>query len=173
LTEKKTPRSIDIHGLALRVTAFLIPADDLSSDLPGGVVERMIEQTREGSLGSLMLGIQFHCDTAEGERTFGLVLGPYVDPFELAGDISGCAETIAKRFVIDEGLDSIQAEQIARKIRRRATSRARRETINHTSPSVTCDFCNHSVAVIVGTQRYCKRHAEERGVRPHGKIGDE
>jgi hypothetical protein len=119
-----------------------------------------------------VIGLDVHGQTADGERQFGIVLGPFVDPCELAGDLEGLASVIVTRAAVDLGLDRIEAGKQARKITREARIAARRQTTEQAPQSVTCDFCKRSVAVIVGTSRYCSRHAEEYGVRPHGKIGE-
>ena len=37
--------------------------------------------------------------------------------------------------------------------------------------ALRCDFCERPYRLAVDGIRFCKRHAEEADVRPHGKIG--
>lgn len=168
---KIKPRSVDLHAIATNVAAFLVPITELHN-VKGG--PGLADKIRAGDHPSgLVIGLNVQAETAEGERQFGLVLGPFVDPCELAGELEGLATTIVARAAIDLGFDSIEAAQRARRSVREHRLASRREVEKEVPANVTCDFCPRSLAFVIDGQRYCKRCAEEAGVRPHGKIGGE
>ena len=49
--------------------------------------------------------------------------------------------------------------------------RARDENPDVDKAALRCDFCERPYRLAVDGIRFCKRHAEEADVRPHGKIG--
>jgi hypothetical protein len=163
---KYEPRPVDLHGIAVGVRAFLVPAGEIRGSIPAE------HRSRLSNKSGLLIGLELVCDTAEEkEKRIGVVFGPMVNPNELAGELEGCAATIVRRIALDVGLDAQEAAQHARRIVREERVKARTETREQALPNVTCDFCSRSVAVIVEGARLCSRHAEELGVRPHGKIG--
>jgi hypothetical protein len=162
---KDEPRSVDLHAVAIGIRAFLLPFDEIHGSIP----PTSFSLNKSG----LVIGLELVCDTGEErEKRFAVILGPMVDPTELAGELEGCAATIVRRMALDRGFDVQEAAQVARRIAREERVKARAETREQALPNVTCDFCGRSVAVIVKGARLCNRHAEELGVRPHGKIGE-
>ena len=162
---KVEPRNVNLHAIALDVRAFVVPVGELRSALDT-IEPRWDPKT------NLVVGLDLQCETAEGPRQFAIVLGPAVDPFEIAGELEGVARTIVEKIALDIGLDAQEAARHAREIARRDRIEARRQTLDHAVENVTCDYCRRSVSVIVEGARLCNRHAEELGVRPHGKIGE-
>jgi hypothetical protein len=160
---KYDPRPVSLHLVAIRAKAFLVP----SAELPP---ERRSQLSSNKS--GFVIGLDLTYDTAEERgQHIGIILGSTINPNELAGELEGCAATIVRRIALDVGLDAQEAAQHARRIAREERLKTRAETEEHSLPNVTCDFCGRSVAVIVEGARLCNRHAEELGVRPHGKIG--
>ena len=162
---KAEPRNVNLHAIALDVRAFIVPIAELRSSID------KIESRWDPKTG-LVVGLDLTCETAEGPRQFAIVLGPAVSPFEIAGELEGVGKTIVEKIALDVGLDAQEAARHARDIARRDRIEARRQTVDHAGANVTCDYCRRSVSVIVDGVRLCNRHAEELGVRPHGKIGE-
>lgn len=97
-----------------------------------------------------------------------------VDPYIIAADILGMADVILRRAAIDEGLDLQAQERVVRRARN-VNRRARRKLVDAAEKAggLSCSSCPRTARMIVDGVRYCKRCAEEAGVRPHGKIGGE
>lgn len=117
--------------------------------------------------------LDLELEDAGGELRRYLLPLADVDPYLLAADLQACADDVLRRAAIDAGLDTIAAESAVREARRagRIARRQLTEGFQGASES-TCSYCLRSTAFIVDGVRYCKRHAEEYGVRPHGKIGE-
>lgn len=95
----------------------------------------------------------------------------HLNQIDLAADLMGAAEGIIHQLNISAGLDHREGELILRKLRKKAERDRRvfRDNIVST-PELHCAYCPRLTAVIVDGVRYCKRHAEEHGVREKGKI---
>lgn len=87
-----------------------------------------------------------------------------------------CVEVLRLE-AISAGIGRQEAEQKAREYARRARIEGRRQAEQELARAAatipTCVFCRKRVALIHDGVRLCSRHAEELGVRPHGKIGSE
>lgn len=126
---------------------------------------------------------------AQGERRLGLRIyladdddgAPSLEldltELDIPGIVSGLEAAIVELFRlegIERGLDVIDANRAAhgaaRRLRIEADAR-KREIAELIRPALTCSRCGRPTRIIDedGT-RYCKRHAEEAGVRPKGKI---
>jgi hypothetical protein len=98
----------------------------------------------------------------------------YVDPYVLAGELMGLADSIVQQVALDRGADEREAGKLLRS-QHLKQRRRRREVAEQVAASgaTHCDFCQRGVAFVVEGSRLCKRHAEELGLRPHGKIGND
>lgn len=112
---------------------------------------------------------------AEGEaanhREFVLDLGAAesaVSPYAVASELMAAADALLSQEAAERGRES-QARQLIERMHRRA-ERNRRETAPKIMEASRCDFCARPLAFVVDGASYCKRHAEEHGVRPRGKI---
>lgn len=110
-------------------------------------------------------------DGSGEQRRYVIELDEAIDPYILASDLQGCADNVLRRAAIDAGLDTIAADRVVRDARRmeRIARRQLRDSLA-TTPASTCDFCPRTTAFVIDGKRYCKRCAEEHGVRPTGKI---
>lgn len=113
-------------------------------------------------------------DGAGEQRRYVIELGAPIDPYLLAADLQACGDHVLRRSAIDAGLDEIETQKTLREAHR-VQRIARRQLLDgfDGEPSSTCQFCPRSTAFVIDGVRYCKRCAEEHGVRPRGKIGGE
>ncbi len=102
-----------------------------------------------------------------GGRVFTLALPPDQVLEHLVGDLIAIAKDVLRQ----DGLEARDLQKAVREIAREARlAEQRTASWLQTSPEMTCGFCSRPTSVIVEGTRYCKRHAEEHGVREHGKI---
>lgn len=110
----------------------------------------------------------------EGEPMFELDLTHLNIP-AIIGGLEASTGELLKLMSIDEGLDHQAAAAIEREAMRRLrrdANRQRREDAGGLHRALTCSRCSRPVSIIdTDGSRYCKRHAEELGIRPRGKIG--
>jgi hypothetical protein len=128
--------------------------------------------TREqGGTPELWLELTMMLETGE-ELELALRL-QYVDPYLMAGEIAGVADALVRQVARDTQANAQEERELVRKQRLR--ERRRRDEVAEqvaASGATSCDYCHRSVAVLVEGAKLCKRHAEELGVRPHGKVGE-
>lgn len=103
-----------------------------------------------------------------------MLLLEVIDPYVLAGELAGVADALVAQTLRDRGADAQQVHEATRSMRLR--ERRRRQEVSELvlrSNATGCDAdgCQRSVSFVVEGMKLCKRHAEELGVRPHGKIG--
>lgn len=130
-----------------------------------------------GLAGQVELWLELELELVGGAmngRTITMaVLMDACDPYELAGELAGIADEVVKQVGRDRGLDEQEQRELVR--RQRIREKARRAEVAEAvaaSGATHCDFCQRSVAFVVEGAKLCKRHAEELGVRPHGKVGE-
>lgn len=124
--------------------------------------------------GERRLGLRIYLpDDEDGTPSLELDL----TELDIPGMIAGLEAAIVELFRlegIERGLDAIDANAAARaaekRLRREADAR-KREVAELVRPALRCSRCGRPTSIIDedGT-RYCKRHAEELGIRPKGKI---
>jgi hypothetical protein len=125
--------------------------------------------------GEKTLGLDCQLRDADGElQRYVFELDRSIDPYEVAAELMGCSDVILRQTARDAGIDARGQAKIVRNANRLAR-RARRqhEQAISSHESAHCHFCQRSTAFVVDGVRLCKRHAEELGERPHGKIGEE
>ena len=123
--------------------------------------------------GGVELWLELVLDLGDGAESRLAAKLEVVDPYLMAGEIAGAADAIVRQVAIDHGADAQATRELLRKQRLR--ERARRAEVAEqiaASGATHCDFCQRSVAFIVEGAKLCKRHAEELGVRPTGKVGE-
>lgn len=110
----------------------------------------------------------------EGEPMFELDLTDLNIP-AIIGGLEASTGELLKLLSIEEGLDvqrAAEVERIALKRLRRDANAQRRADSAGLHAALTCSRCSRPTAIIdTDGARYCKRHAEELGIRPRGKIG--
>lgn len=97
------------------------------------------------------------------------------DPYELAGELLGVADELVRQVALDHQADAQEERELLRRMRLKAKRRREEVALQvRASGATSCDMdgCQRSVAFIVEDTKLCKRHAEELGVRPHGKVGE-
>lgn len=147
--------------------------------LPDDALQGWLTQAQTGLVlsedGELELWVLLDVDvaTADGPESFRLALRPLAgaDPYVFAADLQGTADAIVRQ----AGRELQASEQAMAEHRRQQRLEARRVRERATEAALvasTCDFCQRPVSFVVEGARLCKRHAEELGVRPHGKVGE-
>lgn len=119
----------------------------------------------------LTLRVLLAPEAATNTREFVLDLGGWeseVSPYAIASELMAAADALITQEAAERGREA-QARRLVERQHRRA-ERHRRETAPKLMEATRCDFCARPLAFAVDGVSYCKRHAEEHGVRPKGKI---
>ena len=106
-------------------------------------------------------------NTPEFVLNLGAV-GSTLQPYAIASELMAATDALIRMVAAEEGREK-QAAALIERLHRRA-QRGRRETAPKIMEASRCDFCPRPLAFAVDGVSYCKRHAEEHGVRPRGKI---
>lgn len=148
-------------------------ASELERFAPYEVIRMQVAVSTVAGEGRNVVSLLTRIRGAEGEEMdIDLVLlDTQINMFDIGADLLGAADGIVHQLNIEAGLDRQQGEKIRRKLRR-AAEHDRRIMAEHVvhEPELHCNYCPRGAAVIVDGVRYCKRHAEEHGVREKGKI---
>lgn len=147
--------------------------------LPDGALQGWLTDARPGLVlneeGSLELWMLLEVSVAAGwgPEEFTLAVRPLegADPYRFAAELTGAADAV----VLQEGRKLQVDRQVLAEHKRRARLEQRqiREAMVEVAVEASsCEFCQRPVSFVVEGTRLCKRHAEELGVRPHGKVGE-
>jgi hypothetical protein len=148
--------------------------------LAGYGVGRLLEcepvlLARAASEGGVELWLKCLLEVSDGTEVPTMLWLDFIDPYALAGEIAGVADALVAQTLRDKGADARQVYEATRQQRLR--ERRRRDEVKEQvqdSQATECDAdgCHRSVSFVVEGMKLCKRHAEELGVRPTGKVGD-
>lgn len=97
---------------------------------------------------------------------------PIAGADKLAAKILGAVEAWTQVVVREHGISEQERQRVERKAGhdRRAAQRDGREQIMGGITRTTCHACGRLGVITVDGTHYCKRHADEAGVRPRGKV---
>lgn len=131
----------------------------------------------------LTIKVRLHPDAPINASVFILDLGGLlkdggidpdgIDPYQVAADLMAAGDALLRLASIEAGLDAKGVEVVTRRVvkrRRRKAEQERREIAAQLQTVATCSRCGRPTALIENGVRYCKRHAEQAGLRQKGKI---